>query len=111
VQLQEHLQAFQDAGFGVVVLTSDSPSTQDAFIESWNIQYPMLSDVNATSVKALQILNTDYEPGDGAYGIPYPGVFVIGTDQKIAGKIFIDGYQTRMKTLNLLKYAKSVLPE
>jgi len=111
VQLQEHLQAFQDAGFNVVVLTYDSPMVQQKFIDTWNIQYPMLSDSDAATVKALQILNADYQPGDQGYGIPYPGIFVIGNDQRIAGKIFVDGYQIRVKTLNVLKYAASVLPE
>jgi peroxiredoxin len=110
VQLQENLKSFEEAGITVVAMTYDAPEMQQAFIESQGITYPMLSDIDASSVKSLDILNTEYEPGEGAYGIPYPGVFVINPDMEIVGKIFIEAYSTRVDAAGVLSFAIELLP-
>ena len=109
MQLQEHKAEFDAAGIALVVLTYDAPEVQRQFIEKFSITYPMLSDVEASTVRALGILNTEYEPGHSAYGIPHPGIFVIRPDGTIAGKLFIDGYETRVDAGAVLDYALEVL--
>ncbi|MFK8019910.1 MAG: peroxiredoxin family protein [Pseudomonadales bacterium] len=109
VQLQENLQSFHDAGIQVVGLTYDAPELQQTFIDKHNIQFPFLSDVNAVTVHALGILNGEYKPGDDAYGIPYPGIFVVNSQQKIVGKIFINGYEKRVSAEAVLAFAKDKL--
>ncbi len=109
VQLQENLAGFEEAGIVVVAMTYDAPELQQAFIVAQGITYPFLSDIDAGSVQTLDILNTEYQPGDNAYGIPYPGVFVVNADMEIVGKIFIEAYSTRVNAAGVLAYAKSVL--
>ena len=109
VQLQENLEAFERAGIAVVALTYDAPELQQAFIDKEGISYPFLSDIDATSVKALEILNTQYEPGEGAYGIPYPGIFVVDKQLTIVGKIFVEGYDKRVDAQSVLAYAQELL--
>jgi peroxiredoxin len=96
VQLQQYQQDFKDAGIGIVALTYDAPDLQQAFVDKNNISYPFLSDIDATTVKALGILNEEYQPGDGAYGIPHPGVFIINPSSEVVGKIFVEGFKTRV---------------
>ncbi len=109
VQLQGSLDGFHEAGIGVVALTYDAPGLQQAFVEKNAIQYPFLSDVDATTVKALGILNEDYAPGDGAYGIPHPGVFIVDPQMKIVGKIFVDEYSKRVTAESVLATARELL--
>ena len=109
MKLQEHLPEFEDAGLKVVAITYDAPQNQQPFIDRFDIQYPILSDIEATTVRNLGILNTQYSEGERAYGIPYPGVYVLDTNKKIVGKIFIEGYKQRMTTSSVLQYAKKVL--
>lgn len=109
VQLQENMEGFDRAGIAVVALTYDAPELQQAFIQQNGISYPMLSDIDATSVKALDILNTKYQPGDDHYGIPYPGIFVVAPDMTIVGKIFLDGYSKRVDAAGVLLYAREEL--
>lgn len=109
VQLQQHLESFRDAGIAVVALTYDSPQLQREFIEKNAIAYPFLSDIDAATVQALGILNEEYEPGDRAYGIPHPGIFVVDLDSEIVGKIFVDGYEKRVDAASVLAYARNVL--
>lgn len=109
VQLQSHLQAFQNAGIGVVALTYDEPALQQAFVDENDIGYAFISDVDAYTVKALDILNEKNKPGDGAYGIPHPGIFIVSRDLKIVGKIFVHGYKTRVSAKSVLARAKELL--
>jgi len=95
----------------VVALTYDSPQQQQAFVEKNQIDYPFLSDVEAYSVNALGILNQQYQPGDKNYGIPYPGIFILNPKLEIVGKIFVDGYKTRVSADAVLAYALESLNE
>lgn len=109
VQLQQNLQAFQAEGISVVAMTYDKPAQQQLFVDKNGIEFPFLSDVDARSVKALHILNTQHQPGDDAYGIPYPGIFIVSPDRKIVGKVFVDGYQKRLDAAAVLTIAKKLL--
>lgn len=109
MQLQSKVDGYKQAGIGVVALTYDSPELQQAFLKKFAITYPLASDVDAASVKALGVLNNEYKPGDSGYGVPYPGVFVVNADQKIVGKIFLKGYTTRVNAEGVLAYATKVL--
>lgn len=60
-------------------------------------------------MRALGILNEAYEPGDSAYGIPYPGVFVLNPEGQIVGKIFVESFQVRVDAEGVLAYALQVL--
>lgn len=59
------------------------------------VEYPLLSDRGAATVKAYGILNPDYAPGHRAYGVPLPGVLYIGADGRIVLKRAVAGYRER----------------
>ena len=91
------------------MITYDSPELQQRFIEAGDITYPFLSDIDAETMSALEILNQDYQPGDSNYGIPHPGVFVVNADKQIVGKIFVDSFRIRVDGEGVLDYALDVL--
>ncbi len=109
MQLQESLAEFEKSGLKVIAVTYDAPQKQQPFIDQFNIAYPILSDIEATTVNALGILNQQYSKGEPAYGIPYPGIFVLDTNKKIVGKVFVEGYKQRVYADSVLNYAKRVL--
>jgi peroxiredoxin len=109
VKLQEELPAFQKAGIGMVAMTYDAPELQQAFIDKYGVTIPLLSDIDATSVNTLGILNAEYEPGNSNYGIPRPGIFVVDPDMRIVGKIFVEGFSSRVDASGVLEYARSTL--
>jgi peroxiredoxin len=92
-----------------VVITYDTPELQQAFIDAGSITYPFISDIDATTIVELGILNEEYEPGEPAYGIPHPGVFVVSPDRQIVGKIFIESFRERVDGQGTLRYALEVL--
>jgi peroxiredoxin len=91
------------------VITYDSPDLQRAFIDAGGIDYPLISDIDAATMIALDVLNEEYAPGDDAYGIPHPGVFVVNREHEIVGKIFIESYRERVDAEGTLRYALEVL--
>lgn len=93
------------------MITYDAPDLQRAFIDAGNIDYPLISDIDAATMIALDVLNETYAPGDNAYGIPHPGVFVVNRDHEIVGKIFIESYRERVDAEGTLRYALEVLAE
>ena len=109
MELQQHVDAFEQAGIGIVVITYDAPELQQDFIDAEGITYPFISDIDAATMVALGILNEDYQPGDRTYGIPHPGVFVVNPRQDIVGKIFVESYRIRVDGAGVLNYALQVL--
>ena len=109
MQLQEQTADFEEAGIGIVAITYDAPELQQVFIDAASITYPLLSDIDAETILTLGILNEQYEPGDPAYGIPHPGVFVVDPEMNIAGKIFVEEYQVRVDGEGTLAYALQAL--
>ena len=111
MQLQEQTATFEEAGIGIVAITYDAPELQQVFIDAAAITYPLLSDIDAETILTLGILNEQYGPGDLAYGIPHPGVFVVDPEMNIAGKIFVEDYQVRVDGEGTLAFALTVLDE
>ena len=109
VQLNENLAAFNQAGISIVGLTYDLPESQQPFKDQFSIAYPILSDNNAATVRILGILNEQYTPGEDAYGIGYPGSFVINAKGVIVGKVFIEAYSSRVDAQSLLSFANNLL--
>lgn len=108
-QLQEHKADFDAAGIGLVAITYDSPAEQAAFAREHGITIPLLSDLEALSFTTLGILHEGYRPGDEHYGIPHPGMIVVAPDGTVAGKLFLEGYSTRVAAAEALSYAREVL--
>ncbi|MGB1424147.1 MAG: redoxin domain-containing protein [Pseudomonadales bacterium] len=109
VQLQAIKQGFDRAGLSLVAMTYDAPRLQSQFIQKDAIEFPLLSDRGAQSVRSLGILNEDYTPGDDHYGIPYPGIFVLDQRLHVRGKLFLEPYEQRIDGAEVLKFAKVVL--
>jgi peroxiredoxin len=109
IQLQENKAGFDAAGIGMVAITYDAPSVQQAFIDKLGITIPVLSDNNALSFKTLGILNTDYAPGDFQYGIPHPGMIVVDSDGRVVGKLFLEDYSSRVDSAAALAFARTAL--
>jgi len=109
IQLQEHKEGFDEAGIGMVAITYDEPAAQQVFIDKFAITIPILSDIDAMSFKTLGILNNDYQADDFQYGIPHPGMIVIDPQGRVAGKLFLEAYSSRVDSAAALTFAKTAL--
>ncbi|MEM9743820.1 MAG: redoxin domain-containing protein [Pseudomonadota bacterium] len=95
VKLNDLQDEFKALGVGIAGMTYDKPEIIQAFCEKWEINYPILKDVERQHVDAWGIRNQEYGPGSFGYGIPYPGVVLIAPDGKILAKWAEEGYRSR----------------
>ncbi|TYK66700.1 peroxiredoxin family protein [Colwellia echini] len=101
LELNEQAQKFTDLGYGLAAISYDNTDILQKFTKEQSISYPLLSDQQAQTMQAYNILNKDYAVGDDNYGIPYPGVVVIDKEGKIVHKYFYEGYKDRVKFSDL----------
>ena len=77
VQLADWQEKFAAIGVNVAGMTYDDVSVLADFHDRHDLGYPLLQDVDVKHVNAYGIRNQRYEPGDGGYGIPEPGILFI----------------------------------
>jgi len=106
LELNEFAEKFNKLGYGVAAISYDAPAILRNFSQKHRLTYELLSDRDQQTFKLFNVLNKDYKPGDKHYGIPYPGVLVIGADKKLRDKYFYQGYKTRVRFAMLLNYLK-----
>lgn len=82
-------------GVNVAVFTYEPPEVTIEFSEQWAISYPILYDEQAHHVKAFDVINPQYNPGDSAFGIPLPGVFYISPEGIVRDKFYRKPFQKR----------------
>ncbi len=95
VQLAQWQEAFAAAGVHVAAMTYDDVSVLAAFQAEHDLGYPLLQDVDVKHVNAYGVRNEQYEPGDGGYGIPHPGILFISPEGIIQLKFAVPGYRQR----------------
>lgn len=95
VQLAEWTPRYQAAGVAVAAMSYDSLEVLDGFHSAQELPFPLLRDVNAEHMKAFNVLNEDYEPGHRGYGIPHPGVLLLGPNGRVLQKFAVPGYRER----------------
>ncbi len=95
MKLNDIRDEFEAIGVGVVGMTYDKPEIIQQFHEEWEIEYPLLRDVDRQHVEAWGIRNEAYGEGTFAYGIPHPGVILLSPEGKILAKWAEAGYRSR----------------
>ena len=109
MQLTDIAEQFEVIGVSVVAMTYDSIETLQEVSEDEGIRFTLLRDEDITHVNRLGILNdTDYEPGQRAYGVPYPGIFLISSDGIIRAKFAEERYRDRPDFSDILAAAANL---
>jgi len=91
------------SGFNVATLTYDPVATLKMVEEDQDITFPLLHDEAISHVNAYGILNTDYEPGHFAYGVPQPGIMVISPEGVILKKFAEENFRMRPDFADVLE--------
>ena len=76
-------------------MTYDARKILREFHDEQKLGYPLLQDENSMHVNALGIRNEDQAKDHRAYGIPHPGILLIGSDGKVRAKFALPGYRAR----------------
>ena len=109
MKLNDLKDQFDALGVGIAGMTYDKPEIIQAFDKKWDINFPVLKDVQRKHVEAWGIRNQEYGPGTFAYGVPYPGVVLLSPDGKILAKWAEKGYRTRADWSDVLEEVSAIV--
>lgn len=107
IEFNKWVNKFSELGYNLVGISYDSINVLKEFTEQENIEFALVADQNNQTIKDFKVLNTDYEPGQRHYGIPYPGVMVVNTKGILTYNYFYEGYKQRVKIADLYEQLKS----
>ncbi len=131
MELQGRLEELQSAGIGIAAISYDSEETLAAFAERRGITFPLLSDEDSATITGYGILNTVVAEGLGPNGndpavvadihkyvaasvfdsaqlrqmingTPFPGTFVVDTNDRVNARFFEEFYRERVTTSNVM---------
>ena len=107
-QLVDVADELKALGLGIATMTYDSLETLQNTGIDYDTTFPLLRDEDTTHVTALGILNAGYEPGSRAYGIPYPGIFLLDSDGTVRFKFAEEDYRMRPDFSHVLEAAEQM---
>ena len=102
MELQQYAEQFRKEGLGVAVITYDSTEILANFDKRQNITIPTLSDPKSEIIRAFGILNTHVPTDHMAYGVPFPGTFILDQNGVVKSKYFEDLYRDRVSAPTIL---------
>lgn len=105
MQLTEISDQFENLGVTIAAMTYDPVDFLKEVELDRGVPFTLLHDEDITHVNRIGILNTGYEPGTRAYGVPYPGIFLIDSDGVIRHKFAEESYRDRPDFANIVAAA------
>jgi peroxiredoxin len=88
-------EALATRGYTLAAISYDEPQVLSDFTEKRGINYPLLSDKGSVTIDAWALRDPQYKPDSMAFGVPMPGIFIIGPNGKVRAKLAEAGYKTR----------------
>jgi AhpC/TSA family/Disulphide bond corrector protein DsbC len=102
VELQGQFEELKRRGLGLAAISYDPPETLRKFSEARGITFPLIADSGSAIIKQYGLFNTTVERGTRAYGVPYPGTFLLDRKGIVRARYFEDAYQERNTAASIL---------
>jgi hypothetical protein len=102
VELERNKDEFKKLGLGVAGVSYDSSDVLRNFSERRGIHFPLLSDSDSKTIRALNILNDTVPKDTPFFGIPFPGSFILDAQGRIVAKYFEEDYRERYTSADIL---------
>ncbi len=98
MELAHNADRIKREGLGLAAISYDSPAVLKNFAERQKIGFPLLSDPDSKTIREYGILNEQAPKGSFAYGVPYPGIYILDAQGKVTAKYFEADYKERDST-------------
>jgi hypothetical protein len=102
VELGQKREAFAKQGLNVAAVSYDSTEVLKVFAQRKGITYSLLSDSESKMIRAFGILNEQMPQDTTAYGVPYPGTYVVDAQGVVREKYFETDVKERFSAGNIL---------
>jgi len=100
-------------GYALAGISYEPPQVDAQFIEKRGIKYTLLSDPMSEIIDRYNLRDPQYPPGNRAYGVPRPIIFILDRNGVIKAKLYEDTFKKRppvglvIETLDKVASAKS----
>ena len=102
MELQSQYDELKRRGMGLAAISYDPVETLAKFSSERGITFPLISDPASAIIKRYGLFNTTVEPGTRAYGVPFPGTFMLDRRRVVRSRHFEDAYQERNTAASIL---------
>jgi hypothetical protein len=103
VELQGRLESLKQQGLAVAAVSYDPVQVLSDFGARRGIAFPLLSDPGSRTIKKYGLFNTTVlESNQQAYGIPFPGTFMLNERGVVTSRFFEQAYQERNTVASML---------
>jgi len=82
-------------GYRIAALSYDSPETLKTFADKRNISFTFLSDPRSEVIDLYKLRDPQYPPGNRAYGVPRPIIFILDKGGVIRTKLYEESFKVR----------------
>jgi len=82
-------------GYRIAALSYDSPETLKAFADKREISFTFLSDPKSEVIDLYKLRDPQYPPGNRAYGVPRPIIFILDKGGIIRSKLYEESFKVR----------------
>jgi peroxiredoxin len=82
-------------GYRIAALSYDSPETLKAFADKREISFTFLSDPKSEVIDLYKLRDPQYPPGNRAYGVPRPIIFILDKGGVIRTKLYEESFKVR----------------
>ena len=87
----------------MAAISYDSVAELKNFADRKHITYLLCSDSDSKIIRTFGILNETIPADSMAYGIPYPGTYLVDTNGKVVAKFFEDDLKERTPPMEILE--------
>jgi peroxiredoxin len=95
MELASGLKDIERRGYRMVGISYEKSEVQKEFVERRKVGYTMLSDPKSEIIDRYKLRDPQYPPGDFAYGVPRPIIFILDKNGVIKAKLYEDTYTKR----------------
>jgi peroxiredoxin len=95
VDINTGVPEIEKRGYRVAGLSYDSPEILQATTVKRQLTYTLLSDPKSEIIDRYNLRDPQYPPGNRAYGVPRPIIFVLDPQGVIKAKLFEDSFKYR----------------
>lgn len=95
MDLNTAVAGIERRGYKMAGISYDSPQILKTFIERRGIGYTLLSDPKSVVIDRYKLRDPQYPPGNFAYGVPRPIIFILDKNGVIKAKLYEETYTKR----------------
>jgi peroxiredoxin len=98
IDLNSGVAAMEKRGYKLAGISYDKPDVLKTFIDRRMLHYTLLSDPKSEVIDRYKLRDPQYPPGNFAYGVPRPIIFILDRNGVIKAKLYEDTYTKRPPT-------------